>query len=510
MAKLSSARQKQLRTLCWTIGQHTSSYVAENQIYLYMVRPHQAFCHWTVTKSSEQEHTPLTIKAHDVTDLDFNGHNAHHTFTWTVDDWIGKSSFHIPDPERTWLVEMGIESGGTFHRICLSKPVYFDRSGPSQDYKPAGLFIGGNPRLQFNVPSIFNQSLYKKFLQTRRQWPELKSLKITCLNEKRDRKKTPANLALKTYKKLSKNFKTFGTSVQWLNPSQLEQLKETDILHCHDWTSLKAFLAHHQKLKTSCFFTFPETPSEPTNLKLDAEKLSLLKKVKQIFFLDQKTRDLLEQHHPTLKTGRLLPNKDPIQKKKNKVSSVFNDYGLTPDHPIVFFAGELSFDSGIDLLMDALPTLNGEYPHVQYLVAGEGQLKQDMEARIWNTGVAHQVRMCGHVPYETFNQIMSICDFLVVPARRHQNETPVRAALEKGKPILTTHQAHHPEVRHGVNGLVTYDNPGSIVWGIKEMLASSQAHLQKARSTPQDEANDEWLLALQVVTDYLEFGEKDL
>lgn len=45
-------------------------------------------------------------------------------------------------------------------------------------------------------------------------------------------------------------------------------------------------------------------------------------------------------------------------------------------------------------------------------------------------------------------------------------------AIDHGKPVLTTHQAGTHCVAHGQNGLVAYDNPGSIVWGIQELLGN--------------------------------------
>jgi glycosyltransferase involved in cell wall biosynthesis len=45
-------------------------------------------------------------------------------------------------------------------------------------------------------------------------------------------------------------------------------------------------------------------------------------------------------------------------------------------------------------------------------------------------------------------------------------------AIGHGKPILTTHQSGLNSIVHGENGLVTFDNPGSIVWGIQELLSN--------------------------------------
>ena len=52
-------------------------------------------------------------------------------------------------------------------------------------------------------------------------------------------------------------------------------------------------------------------------------------------------------------------------------------------------------------------------------------------------------------------------------------------AIVAGKPVVTTHQAAIPFIVHGRNGLITYDNPGSLVWGIRELLGPTYANLRR-------------------------------
>ena len=63
-------------------------------------------------------------------------------------------------------------------------------------------------------------------------------------------------------------------------------------------------------------------------------------------------------------------------------------------------------------------------------------------------------------------------DFIVIPARTWQDQGLAQMAIGCGKPVLTTHQAGLSCVIHGQNGLVTFDNPGSIIWGTQELLSN--------------------------------------
>ena len=85
-------------------------------------------------------------------------------------------------------------------------------------------------------------------------------------------------------------------------------------------------------------------------------------------------------------------------------------------------------------------------------------------------------------------------DMVVIPARCWQPETLAELALSFGKPVLTTQQAQIRSVEHARNGLVTHDNPGSIVWGIRDLLShplrGSMMRLLARRRTQQGSSLD--------------------
>jgi glycosyltransferase involved in cell wall biosynthesis len=90
--------------------------------------------------------------------------------------------------------------------------------------------------------------------------------------------------------------------------------------------------------------------------------------------------------------------------------------------------------------------------------------------RVRQSAIGNRCRFLGDLSKETFEAILAASDFVVIPARTRQDEGLARAAIARGLPVLTTHQAGIKCIVHGKNGLVTFDNPGSIVWGIQEML----------------------------------------
>jgi glycosyltransferase involved in cell wall biosynthesis len=159
--------------------------------------------------------------------------------------------------------------------------------------------------------------------------------------------------------------------------------------------------------------------------------------------------------------------------------------GLDASAPVVLFAGDLSHDAGADILFDAIVTVCGGNHEAQFLFAGDGALKGQLQEWASRAGLDRRCRFLGHVPSESFNRVLVACDFVVIPARVRQGEELARMAIVAGKPVVTTHQAAIPFIVHGRNGLIAYDNPGSLVWAIRALLGPLYAdlRLQLAEST---------------------------
>lgn len=145
--------------------------------------------------------------------------------------------------------------------------------------------------------------------------------------------------------------------------------------------------------------------------------------------------------------------------------------GFGGEDIVVLFAGEIGWAAGADLAVEAMATVHADAPPVRLLLVGEGPQRAELEGRAWHGGFAHACRFVGDLPAEAFAEIFAACDAVVIPARAAQGAVLAEHGLAAGKPVLTTHQAQLACVRHGENGLVTYDNPGSLVWGLREIRA---------------------------------------
>lgn len=153
-----------------------------------------------------------------------------------------------------------------------------------------------------------------------------------------------------------------------------------------------------------------------------------------------------------------------------------------PAKPVVLFADEVSPEAGADILADAIITVCGSDGSAQFAFAGEGGLRDELQQRFWRAGLGDRCRFLGDVPTDRFERLLAAADILVVPARVRRDEGLASLALAQGKWVLATHQSEIACIQHGQNGLVTYDNPGSLVWGVRELLGRAGHPHQDARA----------------------------
>jgi D-inositol-3-phosphate glycosyltransferase len=165
---------------------------------------------------------------------------------------------------------------------------------------------------------------------------------------------------------------------------------------------------------------------------------------------------------PDLGDGGALPALDPARAK--------GALGIDASAPVVLFAGRSRMRQAPTCWRrPSRPCVAITRPCASS--SPGGPLRGEIAAQLAAAGVGERCHFLGDVPAERFESVLVASDFVVIPARTWQDGGLAERCIARGKPVLTTRQANLGCVRHGENGLVTYDNPGSIVWGVRELLA---------------------------------------
>ncbi|MDA8388490.1 MAG: DUF4912 domain-containing protein [Nitrospiraceae bacterium] len=512
--------RERLREVIWDIGQGYPMPPRGDAIALLMVSPGMGHVAWHVSEQSAADArsaqggafagAPLIARVYDVTDIIFDGTNAHMFFDLGAGKTSGNCYFSVGRQARNYLAEIGLRNNqGMFYPLSRSNTAFFDRDRPSGNYQTAGLFVGSSPGSVFPVENIFHAPVYESMNHqlAGRMGAGAFSVAAVFLEI------VPASgfggplghfiadLSMKTEK--FARVRLFSSPLRVedglsdgslldaadeLSASVLAEVRDAHgqrpfhIVHCHDWYSATIGLAFKEELGLPMVLTLHSTePERLAGNEMSGLSLSILRREKEAV----SAADLVIVPRPSTRqqvidTYGAPPEKvvvvpDVLDEKapdapRDSAAGARGWFGLNREAPTALFAGEICHASGADILVDALPTVCRGHQTAQFIFAGEGPLRQELERRVFNEGIGHRCRFLGDVPRETFDAVLGASDFVVIPSRTGQDEGLARAAIERGRPVLTTRQAGINCVVHGENGLVTFDNPGSIVWGIQEML----------------------------------------
>jgi glycosyltransferase involved in cell wall biosynthesis len=134
--------------------------------------------------------------------------------------------------------------------------------------------------------------------------------------------------------------------------------------------------------------------------------------------------------------------------------------GLRPDLPVVGAIGRLHEQKGHTYLIEAAAQVIREHGPVQFLLVGDGPLKDQLHAEVEQLGIAKHFHFAGfqsaYVPY------MEAMDIGVMPSLWEGFSISMQEFMALGKPmVVTNHSSFLEAFTQGQNGLVvpTRDGP---------------------------------------------------
>jgi glycosyltransferase involved in cell wall biosynthesis len=510
-AKLS---QELLRRIAWETGRTFPIPLSSDYLSLSMVHPRLGHVHWNVLEGSLENlilsrgdafrGAPVVVRVYDVTDIIFDGFNAHAFFDLHTGGAAGNYYFRVDHPGKNYLAEAGLRSrDGSFAALTRSNVVCFDRDRPSGNYQVAGLFAGGSQNRTFSVENIFDAPVYERMNRELRDVQREGALSIAVLflgdfdgplgsfisdcSRKIEKFGCDARFfTRRAEEEMHAATKLIAGKMKAISKRIREELdaahrqRPFHLIHCHDWYLSTAGLDASRDLNIPFILSLHSTEHERLQgREMDSLSSAICVEEKKgvrgaslVIVPHSSTREQVLDLYGGV-PERLLIIPDVIHGKPGGLTvapDVKKWLGLGEDAPVVLFAGEVSHAAGADLLVDALPTVCRNHHTAHFVIAGDGPLKGELEARVRHAGIGHRCRFLGDVDRETFDSLLEASDFVVIPARTWQDEGLAQMAVNRGRPVLATHQAGINCVTHGKTGLVTFDNPGSIVWGIQELL----------------------------------------
>ncbi|HEV3023757.1 MAG TPA: glycosyltransferase, partial [Pirellulales bacterium] len=527
-----------LRLCAWQIGERRAADAlapTDNHVGLAQVSPYQAFTHWRIRQEWVNEamhqrgqawhNCRLILRLYDVSFIEFNGLNAHQIHDYTLPCICGHMFVKLAKPGTWQLGEVGfLLRGGEFVPAARSRVAAFSPDAPVANGSQAALLVTGRGPIE-QVANIWDQ---EKILRERRQPRPRRSLRLAAFAfEARPAGSesglgqfvselaagqaalghevhvfVPATAQLPEYRQVA------GVHYQPLDVSlvgsplevaasfgaaagkRLGELPAFDAIHLHEWMTGRV--------------TAPD--SCPRVLSLSSIEASRLQDgpITDLSQAIEKTERTMARQMPLVLTppwlraqaveklgldgsrvrafpmeGR-MPNEwelplDPGQVKMG--------IGIGPLDRLILFIGPLEHAAGVDVLLEAMPTVLHRAGNVRLAYVGDGFMHGQLQERAHHLGVAHAVRLLGHVEGPALCRLLRSAEALVLPSRYRVpfDDAVVDLARQAGRPVITTHAGPAHLVRHEENGIVTYDNPGSMVWALDRVLGDP-AHAERMGS----------------------------
>ena len=522
---------ERLRALAWQIaaGRPHEGYVpSASHVTLNLANPRQAAVTWRVTEDSVERagaergevwHSRrLVIRLYDVTLIDFNGFNANRMIDIPLDRPAGERMLGLGAAGTDQFAEVGcLLQSGEFVPFGRSEVVHFPTGGVSADHDPSALFV--DERLEPEpVPSPWEASAWLR----RRGAPELRTpirlallaLESTVLGDHGSSAAFVAELARELGKKghevhvLMPARPGFGETrsldgvsyhpvpldcpadpvdmaLAWGRAAEaaLAPLGRLDLCHLHEWMS--ALVPWSGSLPTVLSLTSTEQiraasgPWSELSERIGTAEKEAAHAADCVLVPDWlRPRALGELGLDEDRVvafpleGRWLDEWEcPLD-----LGQVKREFGLGPLDRVFLFVGPLEWGAGPDLMVEALPALLGRAQNCRLVFVGLGSLGGHLEGRARELGVGHAVRLVGHLEGLPLVRLLRAAEAVVLPSRRREFDDGgiVGLARRAGRPVITTHQGPSHLVAHDQNGLVTFDNPGSMVWAMNQLLSDPQ------------------------------------
>lgn len=127
-----------------------------------------------------------------------------------------------------------------------------------------------------------------------------------------------------------------------------------------------------------------------------------------------------------------------------------------PDGAGFLCIGRLSAEKGHLILLEAFAALRRERPDIRLVLAGDGDMRPQIEARIAQLGLTDSVRITGWISAESVRAELAACHTLVQPSFIEGLPVVIMEAMAVGRPVISTYVG-------GIAELVQPDQTGWLV-----------------------------------------------
>jgi len=183
-----------------------------------------------------------------------------------------------------------------------------------------------------------------------------------------------------------------------------------------------------------------------------------------------------------------IPRVDPAD-----VIRVRNELSMSSNDIFLLSVGRLRYQKGHDILLRALPRVLEKFPNTLLVIAGEGILRQELQAEAIHLDISERVKFLGI--RDDIPALMCLADLFLFPSRFEGMPNALLEAMGYGLPVIATAvQGVDEMIRDGENGLIIpLDDPEKTSDAILRLLNNPEER-QRLGKAAQETIEKEYTL----------------
>jgi len=161
---------------------------------------------------------------------------------------------------------------------------------------------------------------------------------------------------------------------------------------------------------------------------------------------------------------------DTSKRPSRSRDEMMSELGLNPVHAVIGAVGRLVPIKGFDVLIDAAAAILRKQPDIKLVIAGDGPLRQELEARVGRLGINDNVTFTGF--RDDILDVINVLDIVAVTSYHEGIPISVLEAMSLEKVVVSTNVGGMKEIiENNVSGvLVKPGNPDAIADKCLEIL----------------------------------------
>ncbi|MDD1778213.1 MAG: glycosyltransferase [Candidatus Helarchaeota archaeon] len=182
-------------------------------------------------------------------------------------------------------------------------------------------------------------------------------------------------------------------------------------------------------------------------------------------------------------TTQILPNGIDFAKfQLPRDPSVFNKrWNLDPQDRLLIYAGRLSEEKNIDLILNSAPTILKTTDHLKYMIIGDGPHRNALEKLVEKNQISENVIFTGYLNSSGLSECYSRAMLYINPSPFETQGLSVIEAMYFGCPILSVNSGGVAElIDNSTSGLLCENTPEALTRTLLAVL-EDQSILKKYR-----------------------------